>query len=238
MKGIGEFTLLIARGTQMRKALKTMFLFFTFSLAVSSAIAQDWNLSVTVPVAPNDRFGVCDTAETSVFTLTNVSGVALTNDTIRVVLPTGMFYEPGSIVDISSSGIVEYNTASAEFIITSVPSTAPSNVVTFSLDLRADCSAIPLATGSADNNFDIHISYDGGTATLPQPRFTQTSPNFEVAKPTINIPPVNPNPLQVTLNLIDTIDVLVNNGGQASLDSFYYFVVHHADLTLLNILVD
>ncbi len=212
--------------------------FFIIALVFLSQIlySQDVSLDVSVPTSGEDRFGVCDQPKVASFEIENISGSSLTSMSMTLTLPAGMNYVPGSVSVISGSGITENVPASAIF---NIGDFSAGEVKSFDIQLDVDCDGVSLATGAATTTFDIDFSYTGGGSSQSE----ITSP-FEVVKPSLSIPSIDgvsvfDNPvLDASLELVDTMDIAIVNGGQGKLSSFDFYLVDHNELTLEKIFID
>ena len=120
----------------------------TFSQGNKAGITQ------TVPT----QITVCGEDQNFTATIKNTSASALTAITITVTMPSGMNYVPGSV---TGSGASEFNIATANTPIFSLPDIPSGGVVTITYKANADCDLI--AYQSIGNSIvnSIRIDYAG-----------------------------------------------------------------------------
>ena len=189
--------------------------------------ASNFNITIEVPQAGVDKFSVCGLDKTVTVTMENLITDTITNVEVAANLLDGFFYKPGTIV--GDATVVNANES-----IFGVDTIYPNQVITFAFNLGVNCDGIEVANSSGDKNLSLTIGCAGGGASI----FTQQSDNFDLAKATLTIPSSTPSSLEMYLNKRDTVTTRVVNGSQGELDSLEFFVKNHAELSLIDILIN
>ena len=190
-------------------------------------LPTNFNVTITVPQSGVDNFGVCGPDKTVTVEVENLLADTIFDIVTTFDLLNGFFYLPNSIL----GDAIEQNINAPSFLLDTL---LPKQMTTFTVDLNVNCDGIEEANDPGDKSLDIIFSCLDGGADI----FTETSPNFELAKPTLTIPSSTPTPLEMYLGKIDTVTSRIVNGSQGDLDSLEFFIVNHPELTLLDVLLN
>jgi len=188
---------------------------------------SNFNVTINVPQSGVDKFSVCGPEKTITVTVENLITDTIANIDANFNLLPGFFYVAGSLV--GDATVVDASTPT--FFIDTI---YPNQVITFMIDLGLNCDGIPTVNSAGDKNLSITFNCAGGGQNI----FTQQSPNFEVAKATLTIPSTTPTNLEMYLNKIDTVTTRIVNGSQGVLDSLEFFIEDHANLDIVDVLVN
>ncbi len=193
-----------------------LFIFSTFHLA-----AQNITFNTSEP----DGVTVC--GESAVFSVefTNNTTTTLQNVSITLVLPTGIVYEPGSIVEGATSTIQESNVSNLSSIGLSSNDIAANETVAFTFEASANFEAYnsQIAGNTFSNN--IVVNYDGGSES-------ETTSTFNVLYAALSITNVSPMATSVFVGGTFQRTVTIVNGGYGSLSNFTLNDIHDANSTL------
>ena len=188
---------------------------------------SNFNVTIAVPQSGIDKFSVCGPEKTVTVTVENLISDTIANIDANFNLLPGFFYVSGSLVGDATVA----NATTPTFFIDTI---YPNQIITFMIDLGFNCDGIATVNSAGDKNLSITFNCAGGGQDI----FTQQSANFEVAKATLTIPSTTPTTLDMFLNKIDTVTTRIVNGSQGVLDSLEFFIEDHANLDIVDVLVN
>ena len=114
--------------------------------------------------------GLSDTARVKVF---NISSSTVSSVLVTLSLPTGILYVPGSL---SGTGVSESNITNLNKPVFSAGSLLIAKNFTFRYRIRANCSHIPLISGSSTPSIGIRADYTGNYDDALSLPFTTAMP--------------------------------------------------------------
>lgn len=193
------------------------FIHFIFCLTLLGFSTQlraqiSWNTSATGSATSE----VCLNSSFINVEFSNLTGAALPNDTLRIQLPTGVFFVPSSINEVSAFNVRIHNISNLNapvLIMDDLP--AVGGTVNFSFKVESTCAA--LAFQQAGGTFSIAYTLNSGATVFP----THVTPSFNLSVAAIDFISVNPTNYTGALGSSYVQTVVVQNGGNSGTRSFF-----------------
>jgi hypothetical protein len=199
------------------------FIYFIFCLTFLGNAAQvraqiSWNTSATGSATSE----VCLNSSFIDVEFNNLTGAALPNDTLRIQLPTGVFFVPSSINETSGFNVREHNVGNLNvpvLIMDNLP--AVGGTVDFSFKVESTCAA--LAFQQAGGTFSIAYTLNSGATVFP----THVTPAFNLSVAAIDFISVAPTNYTGALGSSYLQTVVVQNGADRRNPYFECFRPDH-----------
>ncbi len=194
----------------MKKILAIIFIFFYY---------QGWSQGniLTISGTAPAQFTVCGTPQVFNVSIFNPSPFLVTNDTLKLTMPSGISYQTGSI-----TGASEINTSVPNqpvFLLSSMPTLSTLNI-TFSA--AASCAVIQyIGNGGVIQNtmlvdYTANSSHNYDTYTLP----------YNVRQPSLSFTSVTNQSYSGNLGDIFTRCITITNSGSGALTQFTFTDIH------------
>ena len=201
---------------------------------LNNPVAQEIDLTITVPNAGDGRFSVCDGERKVIVRAQNTLATPLTNVKVRLNVSalTGIAFT-GTVNRLSGSNAASTVAVdNASTVTMKLSNLAPGEYIEFEVGLQALCAANTLATALTPPSFNVIATFAEGDGSD-----TESSGPFEVVKPALSITSAvnnanGTNVLDVAFRSIDTMKTTVANAGDGNLSNFYYWVEDHASLEI------
>ena len=207
-----------ALGTSIVRA--SLLLFACLALNFSAS-AQDAQITITNPSGVN----VCDVAETVTIDILNLKTSTLTNNTITIVLPTGITYEPSSLIDLSGYNVAEQNTTNLSSIVLSADNLPGNESISFTIGITANIDAITYQNNGNVFRNDVTLGYSGGSINA-------LSNGYNLYYPVLSILSINPSSKTINSGDSYTRQITIVNAGNGRVASFLLTDVHASGIEL------
>ena len=175
----------------------------------TNVIAQEAQILITNPAGVN----VCDASQQVGIEILNIDTATLTNNSISIVLPSGIEYVPSSLSEQSSYNIVETNISNLSAITLTSDELPVSQTLQFTINIEANMDAITHQNNGNVFRNDITLSYDGGSTN-------SLSNAYNLYYPVLSI--LNISPTSKNLNSGDSFTraITVVNAGNGRVAAF------------------
>ncbi len=189
-------------------------LFFLFAMLSLGAVYGQitWNTSSTGSLS----VPICMEPVRVSVEFSNISGQPLTNDTLRMQLPPGVFYVAGSVVDSTGFNVRENNISNLNtprFLLDDLP--VVGGTVRFSFLIRANCAALAhIQSGGVLSNT---YTLSHRTGVFP----SHTTPAYNAVFPAVDFISISPTNYTAFLGETYNQTVVLSNGGNGSIDRFF-----------------
>ncbi|MFY9310059.1 MAG: gliding motility-associated C-terminal domain-containing protein [Bacteroidia bacterium] len=204
----------------MKKLLHFFLLFITYQ-----CLGQGNVISITSTVP--SQITVCGAQKTFTITLYNPSPFTVTNDTLKLTLPTGISYQAGSI---TGAGVSEQNISNLSkpvFLLPSIPSLAPA--LTISFTATASCDVIAFIAGGGVIENKVQVTYSANNQAGQDSHTTLT---YTVKQPVLNITTVTNQTYSGSIGNTFTRCITVTNSGLGELSQFTFTDVHGTGIVI------
>lgn len=205
---------------------KLLLVFFILYCALSFAQGGVISINTGVP----SQIAVCGSAQTFNVTIFNPSPFNVTNDTLKIELPSGINYQLGSV---SGTGVTEFNTSIVNkpvFLLPAIPSLAPT--LTISFQAIATCDVIAFIAGGGIISNKATVTY---TANNQQNSDSQTSVTYTVKQPVLSISSVTNQSYSGNIGDTYTRCITITNSGLGTLSQFTFTDVHGSGIVINSI---
>ncbi|MES2591148.1 MAG: PKD domain-containing protein [Bacteroidota bacterium] len=194
-------------------------LLFVFAFAY----CQCWSQGNVITINSNlpAQMTICGAPTVFTITIYNPSPFTVTNDTLKLTLPTGMVYQPGSV---TGTGVTELNISIPNkpvFLLPNIVSLAPALNITFSAAVT--CNIIPYIAGGGVVENNIRVNY---TANNIQNYDSYTTPTYIVKQPVLAITNVSNQSYSGSVGDTYTRCITITNSGVGELTQFTFTDVH------------
>lgn len=201
------------------------FLLFIFTFVYFHCWSQGNMITInsTVPA----QMTICGTAKVFTITIYNPSPFLLTNDTLKLTMPSGIAYQIGSV-----AGATELYTSipnSPVFLLPSIPNLTTINI-SFSAIANCDVMAYISGGGIIENN--IRVNYTGNNT----PNYDeQTTTAYIVRQPSLSITTVTNQSYTGNIGDVFTRCITIVNGGLGELSQFTLTDVHGSGIQITGV---
>ncbi len=206
----------------MRKFLLFVFAFIYF---------QCWGQGnmITINSTVPSQMTVCGGVKTFTLAIYNPSPFLLTNDTLRITMPSGIAYQAGSI---TGAGVTEFNISTPNkpvFLLPAMPTLTYLNI-TFTAAASCDVMAFLAAGGIVENR--VKINYLANGNNVYDEHLTST---YIVRQPNISISGFTNQSYSGAIGGSYSRCITVTNGGFGELSQFTLKDVHGSGLQIANV---
>ena len=186
--------------------------------------SQNIQIAISNPVGVN----VCDQSEMVDFEIINNSVTSLDALSFTIELPTGITYQPTSLIDLSIYNIQEQNISNLNTIILSSNNLPQDSTLRFSISISADMNAITnQQSGSVFRN-KLTLNHTGGS------QFKQSNA-YNLYYPVLSILSVSPTSKTLISGESFTRDITIINAGNGRVASFSLSDIHSAGIELTSV---
>ncbi|MES2138056.1 MAG: PKD domain-containing protein [Bacteroidota bacterium] len=201
------------------------FLLFIFSLVYYQCFSQG-NI-ITIGSNLPTQISVCGTAKVFTITIYNPSPFTVTNDTLKLTMPSGMAYQVGSV---TGAGVTELNTSIPNkpvFLLPPIIPLAPALSIT--ITASANCNIITYIAGGGVVENKIRVDY---TANSSQNYDNHTTLTYAVKQPVLNITNITNQSYTANIGDIYTRCITITNSGLGDLTQFTLTDIHGAGIQI------
>jgi len=201
---------------------KYLFIIFVFLYYQSWSQGNIVSISTTVP----SQFSICGAAKVFTITIYNPSPFLLTNDTLKLTMPTGVVYQIGSI-----TGATELYTSVPNqpvFLLSTIPTLSTLNI-TFSATVGCDIIQYTSGGGAIENK--IRVDY---TANNIHNYDTYTSP-YTIRQPNLSIASVTNQSYSGNIGDVFTRCITIVNSGLGELSQVIFTDIHGNGIQVNNV---
>jgi uncharacterized repeat protein (TIGR01451 family) len=216
----------------MKKHRKTNhYLSFIYCLLLSVTLGLPFNgyvqniqISIINPAGVN----VCDQSEIVDFEIINKTNSSLSSLSLTLELPTGIYYEASSLIDLSIYNIQEQNISNLNTVVFSSNDLPQDSTLRFSVSINADMSAITnQQSGSVFRN-KLTLNYTDGS------KFKQSNA-YNLYYPVLSILSVSPTSKTLISGESFTRDITIVNAGNGRVANFSLTDIHTAGIDLQSV---
>lgn len=177
-------------------------------------------ISSTVPA----QMTICNAAKTFTVSIYNPSPFLLTNDTLKVTMPTGITYQPGTVTGATYLSTSAPNTL--YFLLASIPTLTTVNI-SYSAAASCDVQGYISAGGIIEN--DIRVNYSANNTSNFDEHTTLT---YIVRQPNLSISAVTNQSYTGNIGDVFSRCITVINGGLGELDQFTLTDIHNSGVQI------
>jgi len=190
------------------------------------SFSQEAQILITNPTGVN----VCDASQQVDIQIVNIDTEALVNNSISIVLPTGIEYVTSSLSEQSSFNISEQNITNLSSIVLSADDLPLGQTMQFSINITANMDAIVYQDAGNVFRNDVTLSYDGGSTN-------SLSNAYNLYYPVLTITNISPSSKNLNSGDSFTRNITVVNAGNGRVSAFKINDVHATgiDVTSVNI---
>ncbi|NQY31032.1 MAG: VCBS repeat-containing protein, partial [Flavobacteriaceae bacterium] len=187
-------------------------------------LGQEAQILITNPAGVN----VCDASQQVDIQILNIHTETLVNNSITIVLPTGIEYVSSSLSEQSSFNISEQNITNLSSIVLAADDLPVSQTMQFSINITANMDAI--AFQDAGNVFrnDVTLSYDGGSTN-------SLSNAYNLYYPVLSIISISPTSKNLNSGDSFTRDITIVNAGNGRVSAFKINDVHASGIAVTSV---
>jgi len=203
------------------KLFSSIFLILFFVIKLQS---QEVVISITNPAGVN----VCDTSETVLINIQNITSATLESISMDIILPTGIEYEPSSIINLSNYYVQEQDITNLSSIVLTANDLHGDSTISFSIGIKATMEAITYQNNGNVFRNDITVYYDGGMEN-------EISNAFNLYYPVLSIVSVTPSTKSINSGDSFTRQVTIVNAGNGRASSFLLSDIHDEGIELTSV---
>ncbi len=178
------------------------------------------SISSTVPA----QLTICGAAKTFTVSIYNPSPFLLTNDTLRVTMPTGITYQTGTVTGATYLFTSAPNTLC--FLLASIPTLTSVNI---SYSAAASCDVQTYISGGGIIKNDIHVDYNANNTSNFDEHSTST---YIVRQPNLSISGVTNQSYTGNIGDVFSRCITVINGGLGELSEFTLTDIHNSGVQI------
>lgn len=195
------------------------FLLFIFSLVYYQCYSQG-NI-ITIGSNLPTQISVCGAAKVFTITIYNPSPFTVTNDTLKLTMPSGMAYQVGSV---TGTGVTELNTIIPNKPVFLLPPIIPlAQALSITITASANCDIIAYIAGGGVVENKIRVDY---TANNSQNYDNHTTLTYAVKQPVLNITNISNQSYTANIGDIYSRCITITNSGLGDLAQFTLTDVH------------
>lgn len=194
---------------------------FTLGLPISG-----YSQNIQITIINPDGVNVCDRSEIVDFEVINNTGASLNELSFTLELPTGITYEPNSLIDLSIYNIQEQNISNLNSIKLSSNSFSKDSTLRFSLSINADMNAISNQQSGTVFRNKLTINYTGGTKS-------KQSNAYNLYYPVLSILSITPTSKTLISGEFFTREITIVNAGNGRVANFHLTDIHATGIELL-----
>ncbi len=179
-------------------------------------------INSTVPA----QMTICGPAKVFTITIYNPSPFLLSNDTLRLTLPSGISYQASSV---TGTGVSEFNISVPNkpvFLLPNIPLLA---TLTISFTAAAGCDVMAFISGGGTIQNNIHIDY---TANGTHNYDVHTTSSYIIRQPNLSITTITNQSYTGHIGDVFTRCITVINGGFGELSHFTLTDVHGSGIQI------
>lgn len=199
----------------IKKRLKSILVISLLSCINIGLFSQVTNITINSPSGVN----VCDTAVQATVEIVNVTNETLASGEVIISLPTGIYYEPASLNEVSSFGMTETTVTDLAEVTLSFASLPPGDKLEFEFSFLAKMDAIEYQDNNNVFRNNITVNSDLGSDT-------KQSNAYNLYYPVLSIIAVSPSKKTINSGETFTRDITVVNAGNGRVGGFYVTDTH------------
>ena len=198
--------------------------FIGFFLSTTVVKSQTCEVTISSPVG----ITVCDESETISINVTNTYSTTMYNVTMNLILPTGIQYSAGSIVESSSYNVHEFNITNLSSVFFLANSLPADSTISFTVDILAKMASIDyvLAGNTLRNQLNVTSTTASGSGT---------SPAYNLYYGVLNILSISPSSHSMYAGETYTRTITISNNGNGRVSSFNLKDIHDTGITVTNV---
>ena len=205
-------------------ALKVQIVLICFLGLSINLFGQGAQISISNPTGVN----VCDVSETVEIEILNLSDEILSNITIDIDLPTGIEYEPSSLIDLSSYNVQEQNISNLNSIVLSANNLQVDGTINFTVKISATMDAIDYQNSGNVFRNDVTINFTGGSSN-------SLSNAYNLYYPVLSITNVNPTSKTIVSGISFSRQITIVNAGNGRVSAFSVSDIHGEGIELSSV---
>jgi len=186
--------------------------------------SQEAQILITNPSGLN----VCDASQQVDIQIININTEALVNNSIAIVLPTGIEYVPSSLSDQSSFSIVEQNITNLSSIVLSANDLPIGESMQFTINVTANMDAITFQNAGNVFRNNVTLTYDGGSTN-------SLSNAYNLYYPVLSIIDISPTTKNLNSGDSFTREITVVNAGNGRASAFKINDIHASGITITSV---
>ena len=214
---------------KQRNTNRYLSIIYSFLLSVALGLPfNGYSQNIQITIINPDGVNVCDQSEIVDFEVINNTGATLEALSFTLELPTGINYEPSSLIDLSIYNIQEQDISNLNSIVLSSDDFSKDSTLRFSLSIKADMNAITnQQSGSVFRN-KLTLNYTGGS------KFKQSNA-YNLYYPVLSILSVSPTSKTLISGESFTREITIVNAGNGRVSNFTLTDIHTSGIELLSV---
>ncbi len=195
----------------MKRFLLVLFVFLS---------CQIWSQGNMLSISSNvpQQMTICGASKTFSISIYNPSPFLLTNDTLKVTMPTGVTYQPGTATGATYLSTTTPNTLI--FLLADIPTLTTINV---SYSAAANCDVMAYISSGAIINDQVRVNYTAsGTANYD----AHTTSSYIIRQPNLSILGVTNQSFTGNIGDVYSRCISITNGGLGELSQFTLTDIH------------
>ncbi|MBL0913685.1 MAG: gliding motility-associated C-terminal domain-containing protein [Bacteroidia bacterium] len=205
----------------------SLFLFFSLAFGTEALRAQQNLLVINSSVGTN--LTVCLNQIPFQLQVENPSPFNILNDTVTMTLPTGVYYQPGSI-----AGGIEVDISDLQNPVFRIPDMNSLSSHNFSVTLEAGCGIRDFLSsgGQLVNTVLFEFDASNGIGVATPGSQTLNSAVYSVSIPSLALTTVTNQSYNASVGDVFTRCITIVNGGNGALDEFYFKDEHGVGISI------
>ncbi|MGQ3131441.1 MAG: hypothetical protein ACT6RE_05585, partial [Flavobacteriales bacterium] len=205
----------------------SLFLFFSLAFGTEALRAQQNLLVINSSVGTN--LTVCLNQIPFQLQVENPSPFNILNDTVTMTLPTGVYYQPGSI-----AGGIEVDISDLQQPVFQIPNINSLSSHNFSVTLEAGCEIRDFLSsgGQLVNTVLFEFDATNGIGVATPGSQTLNSAVYSVSIPSLALTTVTNQSYNASVGDVFSRCITIVNGGNGALDEFYFKDEHGAGISI------
>ncbi|MFT5724474.1 MAG: PKD repeat protein [Bacteroidia bacterium] len=177
--------------------------FITLGISYCTLAQSKVNITSKMP----SSIDICGKPVSAEFDLRNITTGTVSGISITVTLPTGMYYQKGSV---TGSGVSEKTVTNLQKPVFSISNLAITKNATFTMDMLADCDLTGFLTNGGIPALNALSTYAGGSST-------HKSLPISVNQPSINVSSITKQYHNGSLGDLFVRTISITNGGKGGI---------------------
>lgn len=199
---------------------KILLLIFSFLYYQCWSQGNMITINSTVPA----QVTICGASKVFTISIYNPSPFLLTNDTLKLTMPSGIIYQPGTVSGATYLFTTAPNTA--VFLLAGIPTLTSINI---SFSAKANCDVMTYISGGGLIENNIQVNYFANGA---QNYDTQTTSSYIVRQPNLSISTITNQSFTGNIGDVFTRCITITNGGLGELSQFTLTDIHGSGIQI------
>jgi len=212
-----------------RKTIPYLSIIYSFLLSVSLGLPMNgYSQNIQITIVNPEGVNVCDQSEIVDFEVLNKSGSSLNALSFTLELPTGITYEPSSLIDLSIYNIQEQDISNLNAVVFSSNNFHNDSTLRFSVSISAGMNAINNQQSGTVFRNNLTLNYTGGNKS-------KQSNAYNIYYPVLSILSISPTSKTLISGESFTREITIVNAGNGRVANFSLSDIHVAGIELSSV---